>query len=139
MATGPFSIAYNPSKPAGERLSPEVREEIAEIAPSTVTNGSITTAKLEEGAVTQSKIAPEAVGSEQIEVGAVHSLGLAADAVTTLKIVDDAVTPPKCGTGVVTARDSANNAIEWAEVLITAADYAALAVKDPNVVYNVTA
>ena len=139
MATGPFSIAYNPSKPAGERLSPEVREEIAEIAPSTVTNGSITTAKLEEGAVTQSKIGPEAVGSEQIEVGAVHSLGLAADAVTTGKIAPDAVTPPKCGTGVVTARDADGNDIEWAEVLMTALQYANLATKDPNVVYNVTA
>ncbi|MCV7424328.1 hypothetical protein H7K45_27655 [Mycobacterium yunnanensis] len=123
----------------GERFAPEVREEIAEVAPSTVTNGSISTAKLAEDAVTMSKIALAAVGSEQLDAGAVDTLALGAESVTTSKLAADAVTPPKCGTGVVTAVDNDGNAIEWTEWYGTAAQFAAIAVKDPNVVYNVTA
>ena len=41
-------IAYDPTADAGERLAPEVRAEIAEVAPSTVLNGSITAAQFLE-------------------------------------------------------------------------------------------
>lgn len=136
---GPYSIFIDLNQDQGEQLAPEVRAEIAAVAPSTVTNGSITTAKLAEDSVTNGKIAPGAVGSLEIATSGVETGNLAPESVTTSKLAPDAVTPVKCGTGVVTARDADGNDIEWAEVLMTAAQYAALSTKDPNVVYNVTA
>lgn len=136
---GPFSIFIDLDQDPGEQFAPEVVTEIRAVAPSAVTNGSITTPKLRDDAVTQDKIADDAVGSDQLAPNAVNTLALDANAVTENKIAGNAVTPPKCGTGVVTAVDATGAAIEWTEWYGTAAQYAAISPKDPNVVYNVTA
>lgn len=131
-------IAFDPEADEGERLAPEVRTEIAFVAPSAVLNGSITTAKLADDAVTQDKVAPGAVGSVEIVTGGVEAANLAAEAVTTGKIAADAVTPAKCGTGVVTAVDSSGNDVETREMYLTAIEYAAINTPDPNTTYYIS-
>ena len=130
-------VAYDPAQPVGERLAPEVRAEIAELAPSTVDNGSITTAKLADDAVTTAKLAPGAVTSVEIATGGVSAVNLATDAVTTVKLADGAVTGDKVGTGVMKAYDSAGNAISLRGVPITAAAYGAIT-PDPGTVYLIS-
>ncbi|UJE15689.1 hypothetical protein SEA_LIGMA_34 [Gordonia phage Ligma] len=131
-------VGYDPAQPAGERFAPEVREEIAEVAPDNIDNGSVTTAKLADDSVTQAKIAPGAVGSTEVATGGVGSANLATDAVTTVKIADDAVTGDKVGNGVTQARDSAGNQITLTAVPLTAAQYGAIGSPDPNVVYLIS-
>ncbi len=132
-------IAFDPSANAGERLAPEVRTEIAAVAPSAVLNGSITTAKLAADAVTQDKIGPGAVGTTEIASLAVATANLAATAVTAAKLAVDSVTPEKCATGVPTAVDSSDNAAETIFKFVTAAQYAALGTPNPNTVYLISA
>lgn len=123
------------SKPPGERLPPEVVEEIKLVAPSSVENGAITTDKLRDGAVTSRKLAPGAVDELAIGNGQVKNAALANGAVSEAKLADDAVTPAKCGTGVVTAEDATGAAVEMKVKFVTSAQYAALTTKDPNVTY----
>lgn len=130
-------IAYDPEADEGERLAPEVRTEIAYVAPSAVLNGSITTAKLDDDAVTQDKIYPGAVGTVEIATGGVDTINLADGAVTEDKITTGAVTPSICGTGVVTAVDSSDNDTETVMKFVTAAQYAGLT-PDPNTLYIIT-
>jgi len=131
-------IAYDPEADAGERLAPEVRTEIAVVAPSAVLNGSITTAKLADDAVTQDKIYPGAVGSVEIATGGVSAVNIATDAVSSDKIAAGAVVPASCGTGVPTAVDNADNPTETIFKFVTAAEYGALT-PDPNTVYLISA
>lgn len=131
-------IAYDPEADAGERLAPEVRTEIAIVAPSAVVNGSITAAKLADDAVTQTKIYPGAVGTVEIATGGVDTVNLAAVSVSADKLATDAVTPEKCATGVPTAVDSTDNAAETILKFLTAAEYGALT-PDPNTVYFISA
>lgn len=131
-------IAFDPEADEGERLSPEVRTEIAFVAPSAVLNGSITTAKLADDAVNQDKIAPGAVGSVEIATGGVAAENMGAESVTTTALAADAVTPVKCGTGVVTAADASGNDLETREVYLTAVQYAAISSPDPNTTYYIS-
>lgn len=128
-------IAFDPEADPGERLAPEVRTEVAFIAPSSVVNGSITTAKLAEDAVTQGKIAPGAVATTEIATNGVEAVNIAAAAVTEAKLSVNAVTPEKCGTGVPTCVDESDNATEVVFKFMTNAQYAALTSVDPNTVY----
>lgn len=130
-------VGYDPAQPAGQRFAPEVRAEIAEVAPDNIDNGSVTTAKLADDAVTAAKIAPGAVGTVEIANGGVGTANLATDAVTTVKIADGAVTADKAGVGIMKARDSAGNPINLTGVPITAAAYGAIT-PDPNTVYLIT-
>lgn len=130
-------IAYDDSAEVGERLAPEVRQEIAEVAPSQVLNGSITTAKLRDKAVTEEKLADGAVTSPKIATGGVKAVNLDAGAVTTDKLDAGSVTADKAGVGVVTARNSSGDPITLTGVPITAADYASLSPPDPNTLYVV--
>lgn len=123
----------------GERLSPQMRAEIATVAPSAVVNNSITTAKLRDAAVTRAKLGGGAVGSGELDSAAVTTAKLADGAVTAAKLADDAVTPAKCGTGVVTAVDSAGNPTENIVRYLTSAQYAAIASPDPNTTYMISA
>lgn len=137
--TEPRWVGLDLDAPPGERLSPEMRAEIAEVAPSAVVNNSITTAKLRDGAVTRAKLAPGSVGPDELDSAAVTSAKLAGSAVTSEKLAADAVTPAKCGTGVVTAVDSAGNACETVIRFLTSAQYAAIASPDPNTTYMISA
>jgi hypothetical protein len=128
-------VCFDPTQDPGERLAPEVRQEIAEVAPSAVVNGSITTAKLAQDAVTTDKLDDGAVTSPKIAQGGVAAINLGPESVTTAKIADNGVTPEKCGTGVVTAADASNNAVETIISFVTAAEYAALMSPDPNTTY----
>lgn len=136
---GPYSISYDPTQDPGERFAPEVNEEIAEVAPSTVTNGSISSAKLAEDSVIDGKVADKALKEPTYDDGSVSTRALAAEAVTTGKLAANAVTPEKTGIGVVTAVDSADAALDTVCWFGTAAEYAAIAVKDPNTTYFTTA
>lgn len=130
-------VGFDPNAPQGEQLPPEVVEEIKRVAPSAVENGAITTNKLRDDAVTSDKLAPGAVDALALALDAVVTLKIKDKAVTTGKIDDAAVTASKAGVGVVTSYDSTGAAISRKEVDLTAAQYAALAVKDPNTYYNV--
>lgn len=130
-------IAFDPAADEGERLAPEVRTEIAVVAPSAVVNGSITAAKLADDAVTQAKIAPGAVGSVEVATGGVNTVNLASSAVTTDKLASGAVTPAKVGAGVVKAVDASGNSTETTLKFVTAAQYAGLT-PDPNTVYFIS-
>lgn len=128
-------IAYDPDQDPGERFAPEVRTEIAFVAPSTVVNGSITTAKLADSAVITGKLAAGAVTSEKIATNGVDIVNIAPGAVTDVKLATNAVTPEKCGTGVPTCVDESDNATEVVFKFMTNAQYAALQAVDPNTVY----
>lgn len=130
-------ISYDTSKPVGQRLAPEVVTEIEETAPSAVQNNSITTAKLADNAVTTPKINAGAVTSTKIATGGVATANLAASAVTGAKLATGAVTGPKAGAGVMRAQDDDGNDIALTFVPISAADHAALAEEDPNVLYGI--
>jgi len=119
----------------GERLAPEMRAEIREIAPSAVQDGDITERKIRDEAVTRAKIAPGAVDSTRISAGGVVAANLAAKAVTTEKLEEGAVTGAKTGPGVLTVTDSAGNPIRLTAVTVTAAEYAALGASPPGNLY----
>lgn len=128
-----------PDNDPGEKLAPEVVSEIQVVAPSTVTSGSITTAKLAEDAVTTGKIADDAVTTEKIADGGVETNNLAPESVTEGKIADGAVTPDKVGTGVVTAVDNTGSTIANREMFVTAAQMALITSPDPNTTYYISA
>jgi hypothetical protein len=132
-------IAYDPSQPVGSRLAPEVREEIAAVAPSAVADGSISTVKLADGAVTTTKLGVGAVASPRIGTNEVKAANLDTGAVSTVKLADGAVTPVKAGTGIVTAVDTSGTPVQQREVTLTAAAYALIATPDPNTRYYITA
>lgn len=123
------------SKPAGEQLSPEMRAEVAAVAPSAVLNNSITTAKMADNAVTEPKINAGAVTSPKIATGGVETVNLADGAATTPKIADNAVTAAKAGVGVCTAVDADDEPIENVFKFMTEAEYAEILAPDPNVTY----
>ncbi|WAB09212.1 hypothetical protein SEA_LITTLEMUNCHKIN_36 [Gordonia phage LittleMunchkin] len=131
-------VGYDPAQPAGQRFAPEVRAEIAEVAPDNIDNGSVTTAKLANDAVTGDKIAPGAVNTTEIATGGVGAANLATDAVTTVKLANDSVTAAKAGLGVPTAHDASGNDISVDFVPITAAAYGALTTPDPNTFYFIS-
>lgn len=131
-------ISYDPAKPEGERLAPEVRAELSLVAPSTVNNNSITTAKLVDKSVTTDKLADSAVTTGKIAAGAVETVDIKDLAVVTAKLANNAVTPGKVASGVVTSADTGGNAFRLAMVPITSTGYAALTTPDPNTLYLIS-
>lgn len=131
-------IALDLSADPGERFAPEVRAEIAEVAPSVVVDGSITTDKLADNAVNRVKIADAAIGPDELDVSAVKTTHITNEAVTNGKLAASAVTPDKCDTGVVTCVDSSDNAVETIVKYVTAVEYSALATPDPNTLYFIS-
>ncbi|ORA38128.1 hypothetical protein [Mycobacterium aquaticum] len=126
------------SKPVGERLAPQMQQEIAEVAPSGLVNGAVTTAKLAEKAVTGPKLADGAATTEKIATNGVEAVNLAPGAVTTPKLDDDAVTAAKAGLGVVTAYDKDGNPVDAPMVFMTQTEYAAIT-PVPGVTYMLRA
>lgn len=131
-------IGYDPSQPVGQRLPAEVRAEINVIAPSTVNDGDITDAKLDDNAVTTRAIKPGAVTSEKIANGGVQTINIGDGQVTAGKLAPGAVTPDVVAPGVVTAVDSAGNAQTVKIMHVTAAEYAAITSPDPNTDYFIS-
>lgn len=127
-------IEYNGDAPEGERLAPEVRDEIYRLAPVNVANGGITEDKLGSAAVTATKIADGAVGPTKIAAGAVGNGQLAGAAVTTGKLAPQAVTPDKTGTGVVTAYDANGDPINLTAVPMSSTSFAGIT-PDPDTLY----
>lgn len=127
------------SQPPGSQLPPEMVAEIEEVAPSAVNDGDITEAKLADLSVSSRTIEPGAVESTHIATGGVEEINLATDAVTEDKIEDGAVTPAKAGTGIVTAKNPAGAYVTRTEVVLSAAQYAAIVSPDPNTKYYITA
>lgn len=136
---GPYTPYFYPDNDPGEKVSPELAAEIRFLAPSTVTSGSISTAKLAEKAVTTSKLDDKAVAEEKLGDGAVSTRALGADSVTQDKIHDDAVGPDQVTVGVPTIVDSTNSPINVAFKRVTAAEMATInaGTPDPNVIYLV--
>lgn len=131
-------VGYDPTKPQGQRLAPEVQAEIELLAPSNIPNGGVTTSKIANDAVTQDKIGDAAVGSDQLATNAVSTAALATGAVTTVKLANGAVTSAKVGVGVMKAKDASGNDITVTGVPVTAAQYAAITSPDPNVLYLIS-
>jgi hypothetical protein len=134
VADGQF-IGYDPSKPAGERLAPEVRTEIAYVAPSGLTPQSVVTLNLKDENVTTAKLAPDAVDDTKLADNAVKREHLADAAVGTDEVEDGAITPAKTGTGVVTAVDSSDNPLQWTEKVLSSTEYNLIVTPDPNTTY----
>ncbi|MEU9805414.1 hypothetical protein [Mycobacterium sp. NPDC050853] len=128
-------IALDMSKPVGQRFAPQVREEIVEVAPSTLNDNAVSTQKLADNAVTEPKLAPGAVSSTRIATKGVKTVNIDDAAVGTAQLASGAVTAAKAGIGVVTVHDSAGNAIKVDMVPMTSIAYAALTTKDPNTLY----
>lgn len=135
---GPNFIGYDPTQDVGSRFAPEVIAEIEAVAPSTVTNGSVSTSKIADEAVTTGKLAPGAVDTTIIATGGVETVNLGEESVATDKIEDGAVTPVKCGTGVVVAKDHTGTVVGNTDVFLTAAQYGAIGSPDPNTTYYVS-
>lgn len=123
---GELLIGIDLSQPEGQRLASEVVAEIEKVAPSTVNDGSITTAKIRNGAVTADKLGPAAVKSAAIGTGEVKSTNIGTNAVTTTKIQAGAVTPDKVGPGVLTIFDGDGNPLQIPVYLMPFADYGAI-------------
>ena len=139
MALG--AVLIDTAKPAGERLDPLVREEIDEVAPSTVDAGDIETEHLQDLAVTTAKLNNGAVTSPKIATKGVKTANVDDAAIGTPQLADNAVTAAKAGTGVSKAFDAAGNAIENAFVFVTTEQYDILDTGgdlDPNATYMIS-
>lgn len=139
MAT--TAVLFDTAAPAGSKLDPAVRAEVAEVAPGNLEPGEVDTIHLADESVTQDKIAPGAVGSPEIATGGVKAINLEAGSVGTAALAGGAVTAEKTGTGVVTAYDAAGNPVPRREVELTSAQYQALVTAgtvDPNTRYFVS-
>jgi len=132
-------FTYDDSAPPGERLPPEMVEEIGLVAPAAVLPQSITTAKLKDGNVTLAKMAPGAVDHTIIGVKGVQTANIDDEAVGEGQLAAGAVTPEKTGTGVLTIFDSTGNPLQRTAVEISATDYAALDPPDSNTIYLIHA
>lgn len=130
-------VGFDASKPKGSKFTqPEVRAEIAGLAPTSPPDGSIGANKLAPDAVTKEKMAPASVGGAEIEAGGVGTSNLGAKVVTGDKIADKGVGRPQAGPGVMTVRDTNGNAVTMEAVVISATLHAQLGVnEDPNSLY----
>lgn len=136
---GPYTIFFRPDNDEGQKFSPEVIAEIQAVAPSTVTNGSITAAKLADDSVETRAIQDGAVTEDKIADLAVTTAKLANEAVTEDKIEDDAVTRAKAGVGVMTSVDSSDSPISLEVKRVTETQMAAITVPDTNTLYLISA
>lgn len=131
-------IGYNPEMEPGQRLPPEVRAEIALLAPATVTPNSIVEDKLANGAVSRDKIKEKAVDGTRMADGAVSTEQLALGAVDTDRLKQGAVTGEKAGIGIAKAFDPAGSPISFRVVPITSTGYQSLPTVDPSTLYLIS-
>lgn len=126
------------ARPVGSKLDAEMQAEIEALAPGVPPDGTITEQKLHNEAVTRDKIKAGAVDQTKIAEGGVGPMNYESESVDTPALADRAVTAEKTGVGVVTAYDLAGNPVESKRVYLTAAQYAALPLKDPNTDYFIS-
>jgi hypothetical protein len=134
-----FGVFFDRNADPGSKFDADVVAEIEFVAPSTVTNGSITTAKIKDLAVSFAKLAFGAVHSTNIGTGEVKAVNIGASEVTTSKLDNDAVTGAKAGLGTVTSVDNTDSYIECKIKYVTAAQYALIGAPDANVEYHISA
>ena len=130
-------VAFDPSKNPGDRLAPEVADEIKVIADTTA-DIAVGADRLVDGSVGTSKLADGSVTTPKLAQGAVTTATIAAGAVNTDKLGPAAVTPAKVDAGVMTSHDVSGNNLRMDVVPLTAQEYAAIAKPDPNVLYLIT-
>lgn len=128
-------VAYDPSKPAGQRLSPEVQAEIALLNPFGVPNLTIGEEKLTDNSVAEGKIKSEAVTKEKIAPEAVDTSRLKPGAVIGTTIGTKVLAATHVDKGIVKVVDVDDNDADVTHKVLTAAQYAAIGTKDPNTVY----
>ncbi|WAB10715.1 hypothetical protein SEA_TOOJ_41 [Mycobacterium phage Tooj] len=128
------AVLFETSGTRGNRLDPDVRDEIEALAPGLET-GEVTTDKIANNAVTREKIDAGAVGSVELDDDAVKAQHIDDGAVGTPALAAGSVTSEKTGIGVVTAEDASGNPVEVKQVYMSVAQYNALATKDPNTDY----
>ena len=127
------------SKPIGQRFGPLVRAEIEAVAPSTVNDGDITEPKLDNNSVSTRTLVAKAVTEAKLDDGAVSTRALADGCVTDAKIAPGGLAPGKVAPGIPTAVDYNDNFVSLRHCVLTAAQYAALAIVDPNTLYYISA
>lgn len=129
-------VGIDLSQPEGEQLSPEMRAEIARLAPNQVGAGSITEEKLGTAAVSTTKLEDGAVTSAKIAGNSIDAAHIANGAVGTGELAPAAVTPDKAGTGIVLGYDANGDPIALKIVPITNTSYAGIT-PDPDTIYAV--
>lgn len=127
-------VAYDPTRPVGQRLAPEVATEIALLAPIEVSDGSITELKLADQCITSDKMGVGSVGYTALSDEAVLTSKLQALAVTKAKIALRAIGPAQVDDGVPTAYDHLGNPLAVKMVVISTANYG-LITPDPDTLY----
>ena len=127
------------SRPVGQRFGPIVRQEIEAVAPSTVNDGDITEAKLDDNSVSTRTIIAKAVTETKLDDGAVSTRALGDGQITDDKIALGALHPEKVAPGIPTAVDYNGNPVSLRHCVLTAAQYAALNPVDPNTLYYISA
>jgi hypothetical protein len=131
------TVFFDTAAPPGSKLDPEVAAEVQELAPG-LEPGEVGELQLADDAVTEDKLHAGAVTSTKIAEGGVEAINLAEGSVSESALASESVTAEKAGLGVSTAYDVDGNAIEDKKVYLTAAQYTALAVKDPNTEYHIS-
>ena len=130
-------VAYDPAKEPGDRLAPEVVDEIEIIAQAGV-DSVIGSADIEDGAVTTPKIADLAVTAPKLASNAVTTSKIAGNSISSDKLGPGAVTPAKVGAGVVTSHNIDGGDLRMDVVPVTAEQYAAIPNPDVNTLYLIT-
>lgn len=135
----PKLVPYlNTDAEPGEQLSPEMRTEIREVAPSTLVDGAVTTPRIRDLAVTAEKVADGAVTSPKIATKGVKRINLDDGVVGPDQLDTGSVTAVKAGLGVATAHDVDGNPIACDFVFLTQSEFAAVT-EQPGVTYMVRA
>lgn len=129
-----YVVAYNPSAPVGERLAPEVRTEIALLAPVTIPNGSVTNPRIADEAVEERNVRDDTIRESHVRDAAVSTRTIAPDAVTRDRIAPASVDHTRVDAGVPTVTDVDDQPIALKFIPLTAAQYAGIT-PDPNTAY----
>jgi trimeric autotransporter adhesin len=132
-------VKFNPTAPAGSRFeSQTVLDELGLVVPGNILPGTLTASLFAPNSVTAAAIATGAVTTAALATGAVTAPALGTGAVGPPALAPGAVTAAACGVGIPTAADSNGNPITLTLVVLTAAQYAAIAAPDPNTIYFCT-
>jgi trimeric autotransporter adhesin len=129
-------VMFNPvANPGSKFMSAAVIEEIGFVAPSSIGPGALTSSMFAAGSVTAPALAANSVTATAIAAGAVTAAAMAVNSVTGAALAPGAVTPAAAGVGMPTATDQLGNPVALSFIVLTAAQYAAIATPNPNTLY----